>query len=357
MNQEPAIILDNGSGSVKAGFAGERQPQVEIDTLAPVYSHDELSQDSSCSSIKAAMHVPLRPYVMKHGVVQNWDEMVVLWQQIFDKLKAQPSQRPILVTEAPFNSLAHREFLVERLFEEFDAVAVQVVPSGLLPIFASGKSTGLVIEVGDGIAQTVPIYDHRLFKHCVGKLEVGGRDLTDHLGRILREDVGFSASSEKHLAALQKVKEQLCRVSLNYEEELAGKTTLDARIPQKSYTLPDGKVLHAEESKLFRCPEILFKPSLLHGVAEEEARGIHLQAAESIQKVSLDCQQRLAENIILSGGSMMFPGMPGRIQQELGRLLHLSVKATLLQSPKHAAWTGGSIMAFCRELDRVHDSK
>lgn len=344
MSQENVIVLDNGSGSIKAGYAGNKQPQAEINTLAQTRSDDKVLQDSSSLNIRAAMRGPARPYVMNHGVVEDWDEMVLLWQQLFNVLKAQPAQQPILVTEAPFNSLAHRESMVERLFEEFDAVAVQVVQSGFLPIYATGQQTGLVIEVGDGVAQTVPIYDGRLFKHCVGKLEVGGRDLTDHLGRMLSEDIGFGASSEAHLAALQKVKEQLCHVSFDYEEELAGKARSDTRSPQKTYTLPDGKVVHAENSKLFKCPEVLFKPSLLHTVAEE-ARGIHTHAADAIQKCPLDCQQRLAENIILSGGSMMFPGMPGRIQQELGRLLRLSVKATLVQSPKHAAWIGGSIVA------------
>eukprot|EP00933_Yihiella_yeosuensis_P038718 TRINITY_DN32659_c0_g1_i1.p1 TRINITY_DN32659_c0_g1~~TRINITY_DN32659_c0_g1_i1.p1 ORF type:complete len:363 (+),score=74.87 TRINITY_DN32659_c0_g1_i1:76-1164(+) len=328
------IVLDNGSYSIKAGFAGEAKPRVELPNWD--YGHDE----------KESRRRP----VMMHGVVDRWDALIENWREVFQMLEAGPGnsgagKHPVLITEAPLNPKVHREKLVTHLFEDFGVPAVQFVHSGSLALYATGSRTGLVIDVGDTVAQTVPIWESYIVPPAVGRRDVGGRDLTDYLKQILSKEHGFSASSSDEDERIWQMKEEVCQVAPSSEgcpEELPGR---------QSFTLPDGKTVNLAQAHFHRCPEALFRPTL---VGQEEDLGIHRLALQSIEKSGLDTQRNLASNIVLSGGSMMFPGMQERVMKELRDSLPSSipVKATLVSQPRHAAFVGGAIVASLSDLQK-----
>lgn len=97
---------------------------------------------------------------------------------------------------------------------------------------------------------------------------------------------------------------------------------------EKSYELPDGQVITVGNER-FRCPEALFCPSFLG----RESCGIHELLYNSIMKCDIDIRRELYGNIVLSGGSTMFPGIADRIQKEITALSPSTVKVKVIAPP------------------------
>ncbi|CAE7925939.1 unnamed protein product [Symbiodinium sp. KB8] len=343
------LVLDNGSGSVKVGYAGEVEPKVVYSNM---YTAVRASRhEPSKAATEALEKSNARLHVMDHGVVTQWEGLVEVFQAALDEMKVHdPSQHPCLVTEAPFNPTVHREVLVEKLFEELRVPAVQVVHSGALALYATDRRTGLVIEVGDGVAQTVPLFDSYVITNAVQRRDFGGRDLTAYLGELLQRELGYkeALADEVWWTQLQTVKERMCRVATQHVPSSRQDPV------QQEYKLPDGKVLDWEQGLLSQCAEALFQPGQ-HLKVDEEAVGIHKMAASSVLGCGLDIQKSLANSVVLSGGSTLFPGMCQRVQEELQRLLPSAVKAkvTRVAQPTYAAFMGGSILASMPDLRRT----
>jgi actin-related protein len=121
-----AIVLDNGSGTIKAGFAGEDAPHVVFPNIIGRPRHTstlpETSQTDSYVGNKALINKDILTirYPIEHGIVTNWDDMEKIWYHLFyNELCVPPEERPVLITEAPLNPIGNREKMTQILFEHF----------------------------------------------------------------------------------------------------------------------------------------------------------------------------------------------------------------------------------------------
>merc|ERR1712137_1321606 len=279
-------------------------------------------------------------YPIANGIINNWDDMEKIWHHTFyNELRISPEEHPILLTEAPMNPKSNREKMISMMFETFSAPAAFIQIQAILSLYASGRTTGIVMDSGDGVSHTVPIYEGYALPHAVNRLDLAGRALTEYMTKILH-DRGHSFTTSAEMETVRDIKESLSYIALDYEDEL--RRSEDTSEIEVSYELPDGNTIVVGKER-FQCPEALFQPSL----TGMEAEGIHLITFNSIMKCDLDIRKDLYENIVLSGGTTMFEGIGDRMNQEITALAPSSMQVKVIAPPerKFSVWIGGSILS------------
>lgn len=349
------VVIDNGSGVVKAGFAGDQIPKCRFPNYIGRPKHvrvmaGALEGDLFVGPI-AEEHrglLSLR-YPMEHGIVTDWNDMERIWSYVYskDQLATFSEEHPVLLTEAPLNPRKNREKAAEIFFESFNVPALFVSMQAVLSLYATGRTTGVVLDSGDGVTHAVPIYEGFAMPHSIMRVDIAGRDVTRFLRLLLRkEGINFKTSAEFEI--VRTIKERCCYLSTNPTKEESSETE------KSHYVLPDGSHLEIGPAR-FRAPEVLFRPDLIG----EECEGLHEVLNYSIQKSDLDLRKVLFQNIVLSGGSTLHRGFGDRLLSEIRKMAPKDVKIRISapQERLYSTWIGGSILASLDTFKKMWVSK
>ncbi|KAF7289680.1 Actin, cytoplasmic 1 [Mycena chlorophos] len=349
MNEDPAaIVIDNGSGMSRAGFAGRSSDGLCVKNarmqgiptsgaMAPVKFGSHFL--TVCSDMAQARRSTLAlRYPVKHGLITDWDDMEKIWHHtFFDELSVNPEEHPIFLTDAPLNPKANREKTASIIFETFNAPHFFAAMQAPLALY-SGRTTGVVVDVGDTVSYAVPVYEGFPVQHAIQKLELGGCDVAAQLTQTFVQR-GHSSwvQTPAGQELVRDIKHRLGFVALDLERQLV--TPLP---PAERYELPDGRALEIG-SERFRAPEVLFQPSIL-GL---DTAAIQTATFNSIMKCDPELHSALYRGIVLCGGSSMFPGFADRMEKEITALAPNSLRVRVFAPPerKFSAWIGGSILA------------
>ena len=325
----PVIILDNGSGYLKAGFSNQKTPQISMPALVgrQLLRYGEKIEtkllESETTKYKEIMIgdevIPYRSlleltYPIDEGIIRNPDDLIKLWEySLTQKLKIDdPSESRILVTEAPLNPIANKKTICEILFEKLGVKALNIEAQAKCSLFCEGIDSGIVLDSGDGVTHCIPISDGNIIKYNIERLDLAGRHITQYLIRLLQRK-GYSFNSSADFEFVRYLKEKYCFVSNDIESDR--KLERETSYYNSWHLLPDETRIHISDEK-FEAPEILFSPYLL-GM---DVNGIPEMMFKSINNCPIDLRKSLYGNIILSGATTLFPGFASRVELEMKKL-------------------------------------
>ncbi|KAJ8942989.1 hypothetical protein NQ318_001713 [Aromia moschata] len=335
------VVIDNGTGVIKAGFAGDQIPKCRFPNYVGRPKHTRVMAGALEGDLfigpKAEEHRGLLSikYPMEHGIVTDWNDMEKIWSYIYskDQLSTFSEEHPVLLTEAPLNPRPNREKAAEILLR----------PSTFLLYLFQCR----LYLVCDGVTHSVPIYEGFALPHSIMRSDIAGRDVSRYLRLLLRKE-GIIFRTTAEFESVRTLKEKACYLANNPIKEESVETE------QINYTLPDGSVIKVGPAR-FRAPEILFKPDLIG----EECEGLHEVLMYSIQKSDLDLRKVLFKNIVLSGGSTLFKGFGDRLLSEIKKMSpkETQIKISAPQERLYSTWIGGSILASLDTFKKMWVSK
>ena len=397
--QRPSVVIDNGTGYTKMGYAGNCEPQYIVPTVVASRALKG-GQGSTTDGVEdldffigneALAHSQTHQinYPIRHGLVENWDNMERLWQRcMFQYLRCEPEEHYVLLTEPPLNTPENREATAEIMFETFNVPGLYIAVQAVLALAASWTSksvsertlTGTVIDSGDGVTHVIPVAEGYVIGSCIKHIPLAGRDITAFVHKLLRER-GEPVPSEDSLEVAKRVKEQHSYVCPDLAKEFA-KYDL---APEKYFRKFDGKNRKTQAPwscdvgyERFLGPEIFFNPEIF---SSDFLTPLPDVVDEAIVRCPIDTRRGLYKNIVLSGGSTMFKDFGRRLQRDVKRLVDnrlsnniqrlstlqqqtdvvspqkIDVNVISHQMQRFAVWFGGSMLASTGEFFRVCHTK
>jgi actin-related protein len=343
------IVMDNGSGMMKAGFAGEEAPQAvfpaavarpkgNLQQMHGVAGKSEYIGEEAMAK-KGICEIN---YPIAAGIVESWEDMEKVWHHTFyNELRVAPNEaKGVLLTEAPRNPKANREKMVQIMFETFEVQNIYVAIQAVMSLYSAGRTTGLVVDSGDGVTHTVPVFEGFSLPHAVEKCMIAGRVLTGQMQKLLL-NCGINMQSASELEVVKDMKEKLCYVAQDFDAE--HEQAVKSSEHDQQYTMPDKSVVTVPATVRMGCPELLFNPAK-YGNNEKSMPGL---AWASISASDIDVRKELCKNVIMSGGSTMYEGIPDRLKSELVAKAPSGAEIRVVASAdrKYAVWKGGSTLA------------
>eukprot|EP00041_Stephanoeca_diplocostata_P022556 m.539834 g.539834 ORF g.539834 m.539834 type:complete len:1135 (-) comp22093_c0_seq3:103-3507(-) len=350
----PVVVMECGSWSVRAGWAGDDAPRSCFRTLVgrprhqgvmvgmgqkDAYVGDEAQSKRGVLTVK---------YPIERGTITNMDDFErILHHTLYNELRIAPEDSAVFLATAVGMRSAERQSIIQVLFETFNVPALYMMPAPALALYSSGRTTGVSVAIGPTTVSVVPVYEGHVLHHAVLTAPYGGETVTDFLMKILTER-GYSFTTTAERDIIRDIKETLCFAAADFEHSLSTDVT------EKSYELPDGQCISIG-NELFRAPEIFFAP----GITGLESAGIHDLVYSAIMKADVDVRKDFYANIVVSGASSLIPGLVPRLQDEISRLAPSSMKIKLVASPErtYATWIGGSIMASLSVMESMWITK
>ena len=253
---------------------------------------------------------------VEHGIIVSWADMEKIWHHTFyHELRIQPDQHCVLQTECVLNQKANREKMTQIMFETFKVPAFYSAYGSTLALYASGRVTGIVLDSGDGVTHTVPIYEGHVLTKGVNRCYIAGRNLTDHLMKLLQQrGYSFTTSAEREI--VRDIKEKLCYVAEDLEIEMNKDEEKDI---EKNYELPDGQVIYIGNER-FKTAEVLFNP-VLSDKNCGDVMGIDMMVIHSVVKCDVELRKEMFGNIVMSGGNTMIRGLDKRLKKDIENIV------------------------------------
>ncbi|CDR94433.1 hypothetical protein, conserved [Babesia bigemina] len=318
MSTLPCVIIDTGSLYLKAGLSDQSEPQVHEQSVygevKKKYKNelpDERLYGNDC--MKQMGYMSITP-IVDHGHIYDYDAAIGLWKHTFDALGMTSQGNSVLLTEPVLCSPEHHQKTGEIFLEQLGVDDIHMSISGLLAMYGAGKTSGIVVDIGDGMVQVVPMEEGHLQKSAIRREDFGGMELTMYMQRLLCE-LGYPMTSREDFATCRRMKEQLCFCSLDPRTDENKVAELE-----QEYVLPDGQTLRDGETNTinisverFYVCEALFNPKIM-GLNHV---GLANLVWESIQNSGLTQRRLLMENIYLCGASSQFENLHERLKFEL----------------------------------------
>jgi len=391
----PAVVIDNGTGYTKMGFAGNCEPQYITPTIIATQegkgAQKAATQKKGVEDLDFFIGDEAQSlsktydlfYPVRHGQIENWTHMEYFWEQcIFKYLRCEPEDHYFLLTEPPLNAPENREYTAEIMFETFNVPGLYIAVQAVLALAASWTSknvkertlTGTVIDSGDGVTHVIPVAEGYVIGSSIKHIPLAGRDITAFVQQLMRERNEPIPPAES-LEVAKRVKETYSYVCPDIVKEFAKYDQEPSKwirqytgansITKQPYTVDVGY-------ERFLGPEIFFNPEIF---SSDFLTPLPKVVDDTIQTCPIDVRRGLYKNIVLSGGSTMFKDFGKRLARDIKRSVDYRIKRSEELSggkikavplevnvishhmQRYAVWFGGSMLASTPEFYNVCHTK
>ncbi|KAH7939283.1 actin-related protein 6 [Rhipicephalus sanguineus] len=363
------LVVDNGGGSIKAGFTTQNVPRVLPNCITKAKSERRrqfiADQLDDCKDMSGLFY--LLPF--QKGYLVNWEVEKQVWDYMFGKdvFNCQFEETCLILTEPYFNFPSIRESLVEVLYEDYQFHSLLLTTAGALSALKYRKErvremACVVVDSGFSFTHIAPFLRGKLIKAGIRRINLGGKALTNHLKDIISYRQ-LHVMDETYV--MNQVKEDACFVSTSFNEhmKIARKHGSENTVA-RDYVLPDytvikrGYIRPLEETtgkpkdneqllrlnnERFMVPELLFHPSDI-GIEE---MGIPEAVNHVVETLPKEMRPHMLKNVLLIGGNACFPAFGERVYTDLRSLCPeiCEVNVTAPDNPITYAWHGG-VMAY-----------
>jgi actin-related protein len=321
---QSTLVVDNGSSQIRIGFSGYDNPQVTFPTI--VGKRRGTGVENYGDSVIPALSTVSHP--ITNRVINDFDQVEKLLRHGFEQLNVDVQDKSVMTTEPINNPKENREKMMQTMFETFNVAAYLNQKQPVLSLYAVGKQTGVVLDIGEDITDAVSI----VYGSSVKSISVpyGGKSITDYLTTLLHENGKITGKFGKSIEhqMVKRIKESTCVVSL-----------IDTATDPVDYELPNGEVLTLGEERA-KCTELLFKPEVIN----IESSSLFKIITECIVNTDADSRGDLYKNIVVTGGSSQIKNLVPRLTHEIG-VQEPTESVNVSAAGPHAAWLGGSILA------------
>eukprot|EP00106_Octopus_bimaculoides_P004319 XP_014771761.1 PREDICTED: actin-related protein 3-like [Octopus bimaculoides] len=354
----PAVVIDNGTGYTKMGYAGNTEPQFIIPSCIAIKESAKVGDqairrlgkgvedldffigDEALDASSYSVKWPIR-----HGIIDDWDLMERFWEQtIFKYLRSEPEDHYFLLTEPPLNTPENREYTAEIMFESFNVPGLYIAVQAVLALAASWASrqvgdrtlTGTVIDSGDGVTHVIPVVSNLLALGMHERFCYVCPDIAKEFNKYDQDPTKWI----KRFDGLNSVNKSPFSVDVGYERFLGPEIFFHPEFSNPDFTIPISEIV---DNVIQNCP--------------------------------IDVRRGLYRNIVLSGGSTMFRDFGRKLQRDVKRIVDARLKASeelgggrLKPKPiecqvishhmqRYAVWFGGSMLASTPEFYQVCHTK
>ena len=346
-----SLILDPGSSSVKFGPGTESLPVVVVGSVVgrPVKKKKGLLSKSSAAETGSEVpahvfgqdalsyggQVTLSNPIERANVV-IWEDMDQILNHCFQESGVEAERHGLVVALPSFGTRELSERFAQACFESFDMKHFAIANQGLCALYASGRTTGLVLESGDGVTTITPVYDSFVLPVGLNRINIGGSDVTKHLKRLMFER-GYNFTSQLDTHYLNTVKEGQAYVAMDYKGELESPDEVVA------VDLPDGQTINVGRER-FRCAEILFDSTIL----QSELPSMSAAVTTAIKRCAIDVRRDLSSSIVLSGGNTLLTGFGARLRSEVAtNFPGMFGSVSVVEPPdrKFNVWGGAAVLS------------
>jgi len=335
-----AIVIDTGSGYVKAGLASDECPTC---CMPNVIAWEEGNSKPLVGQDALAKVGQLRTcFPVQRGLCKDWDALEHVWQHTFlNQLRLDSTEHPLLSSYYPDENKIDRETTAMIFFETFQVPGYYSLQSALLSLYGSGRSTGLILDSGEGQTSAVPILDGYVIPHAHIMQNFGGQDLDKLMASLMsRYDISKETAN--------RIRERRGYLALDYQKEMERYNQSITK--STSFDLPDGRTIEVG-SEAMTASEAVFDPSL----ASSKEIGVVQMIYESLFKVGAEVRKEFAANIILSGGNTLIKNYSARFTKGLNESLppHLKPKVFATNDRQYLSWIGGGIITTVNTFQSV----
>ena len=354
-NKYSTVVIDAGSGLVKAGFGGEDGPRSIFNSIVGTPKQMglmvgmELQERYVGDDAISKYEIMNFSYPIKRGEVTDWDKFENLMHYLlYSEMKVVPEEVSILITESPRTSRENREKLTEILFETFNVKRLHIANSSMVGLFSYGKTSGLIVDSGFNVTSTVPIYEGYPLSHASIRINIGGEDLSKNLLSMIQSNLDETYIDIKGRILADDIKEKLGYLLLNQDD---GDDVKDV-----TYELPDGKKIELS-NELYKANEILFNPD--EDIQKEKGvMPLKNMVVDSINKCDDEIKNDIKENICLTGGTTLLKNFPEKLKNEISDSSEgINFNLSAEQERLFSTWIGGSIVSSLDNFQYMWVSK